>query len=67
MDDDAFAPVALRLAGQVAVLWGWTPAQFWSATPAELTTIFTAMLPGGARAVPTAHDLARLQEQFPDG
>ncbi len=59
-----FADAALRLSGQAALLLGWRPAEFWTATPAELA----AML--GAFAAPdTVADQAtvhRLMEQYPD-
>ena len=66
MDANSFAPAAARLAGQVAVLLGWTPDQFWRATPCELASVFAALTP--ATDTPAARaDLARLKEQFPDG
>jgi hypothetical protein len=37
-----FADAARRLAGQVALLLGWRPDEFWTATPAELATVFAA-------------------------
>jgi hypothetical protein len=35
-----FAQSARELAGQTALLLGWRPSEFWSATPAELGAIF---------------------------
>ncbi len=33
----------MKLAGQAGVLFGWKPAEFWDATPAELGGLVTAM------------------------
>ena len=55
----------MRLAGIAGALLGWRPADFWTATPAELATIVAA-LAGDAPAADAA-DLARLTEAFPDG
>lgn len=41
-----FGAQAARLAGLATLLWGWTPAQFWHATPMELAAILAAV--GGA-------------------
>tara|TARA_R110002124_G_scaffold107255_3_gene259586 strand:- start:304 stop:474 length:171 start_codon:yes stop_codon:yes gene_type:complete len=50
---------------------GWTPDQFWRATPAELATIFAAFSGSDADhqpAVPLdAQQLKQLKETFPDG
>ena len=35
-----FAAAARLLAGQTALLLGWRPPEFWTATPAELAAIF---------------------------
>lgn len=59
---DAFGPGALRLARLAARALGWRPAEFWTATPAELTTILADDAP------PTAlsrADLTRMMEQEP--
>ena len=56
---ETFAPGALRLAGLAARALGWRPAEFWSATPAELTAILAPV----AEAEPLARtDLFRLME-----
>jgi uncharacterized phage protein (TIGR02216 family) len=55
-----------RLAGLAGVLFGWTPEQFWQATPAELAALVRA-LRGDAPAALDGDALARLMEQFPDG
>jgi hypothetical protein len=39
-----FAAGAARLAGVTPRLLGWRPDDFWNATPAELATIFAAVL-----------------------
>ena len=61
-----FAERARQLAGAAGVLFGWAPADFWSATPAELGALLDAIR-GEAEAPPDAATLARLQELFPDG
>ena len=62
-----FADAAARLAGLAGVAFGWPPAQFWDATPAELAALVTAI--GGEAGVPppTPEMIATLMEAFPDG
>ena len=45
--DDAFGPGAARLAGFCAVAFGWSPDQFWRATPAEVAGLVAALIPAG--------------------
>lgn len=70
-EGDGFAPVARRLAGLAGWHLGWSPEQFWAATPDEMETIVRAMLgveDGAAGAAPPSRAaMARLQEMFPDG
>ena len=47
-------------------LLGWRPGEFWSATPAELAAVLTA-LAGDAEPAATKADLEQLMEMFPDG
>jgi len=61
-----FAACAARLAGAAGVAFGWAPATFWAATPAELAALVTA-LRGEAAAPLDLAGFARLKEQFPDG
>ena len=61
-----FAESAARLAGLAGALFGWRPAEFWLATPAELATVLAALAPE-AEAAGSLSDLKRLQEMFPDG
>jgi hypothetical protein len=66
----AFADQAARLAGQTALAFGWTPAQFWTLTPAELAAVIAAHADLAADmtpAPPSPGDRARLLEIFPDG
>lgn len=65
---DALGPVAVRLAGLMARLAGWTPDIFWNATPAEAAMVLAAWTGGadGGAAPPDAGRRARLMEQFPD-
>lgn len=65
-----FAVSAFKLAGMVSGICGWTPDQFWNATPTELATIFAAFAdngPGQIGQMPLGADqLAKLKEIFPD-
>lgn len=61
-----FAGTAVRLAGAAGVMFGWGPAAFWSATPAELAALVAA-LKGEEVAPLDGAMLARLKEAFPDG
>ena len=61
-----FGRSALCLAGLAGVLFGWRPAEFWSATPAELMAL-VRVLTGETVAPPDAATLAQLREAFPDG
>ena len=60
-----FAASAARLAGLAGALLGWRPDEFWKATPAELATVFQAVI-GEGEAVATPVDLERLTRMFPD-
>jgi hypothetical protein len=67
---NAFLPSARVLFGHAALLLGWRPDEFWSATPDELAAALTAALP----FAPASHgppldrqSLVRLQELNPDG
>jgi Phage tail assembly chaperone protein, TAC len=61
-----FADTAIQLCGQCALSLGWRPAEFWSATPAELACVLNA-LEALAEVPPDASDLQTLMELFPDG
>lgn len=65
--DDCFAAQALRLAGLSGALLGWRPDEFWRATPAELATIFAALLPDQAATRVDRATLSALLKEFPDG
>lgn len=62
---DRFGAAAQGLAGQAALLLGWSPDRFWAATPEELATVLAAALPPGSTPV-TRADFAPLLEQDPD-
>ncbi len=49
MNERRFGAVAGRLAGHAALLLGWRPDEFWSATPAELTVILALIQSGLAQ------------------
>jgi len=54
------------LAGLACAALGWSPDQFWAATPAEVAGVVRALV--GERAAPVeAGLLMRLREAFPDG
>ncbi|WP_298289711.1 phage tail assembly chaperone [Novosphingobium sp.] len=38
-----FGAAAAKLCGHAALLLGWSPDTFWSATPEELATILTSL------------------------
>lgn len=57
---ERFSAVAVRLAGAVPRLLGWTPDAFWNATPAELAAILQP--PGDTAAPLTRKELNRLME-----
>jgi uncharacterized phage protein (TIGR02216 family) len=66
--EDRFADAAARLAGLAGVLFGWSPDDFWRATPAELAAVGRALAGDTDDVVPPdAATLARLKEMFPDG
>jgi len=61
---ELFGEGAARLCHAAAVLLGWRPDEFWSATPAELSLALQA-----PAAIPDAPDLATieaLRRRFPD-
>ena len=43
----AFGDSAVRCCSLAAQMLGWRPAEFWSATPAELATALRPYLPSG--------------------
>jgi len=62
-----FADAAARLAGLAGVAFGWPPAQFWDATPAELAALVWAIGGEAGATPPTPKTIATLMEAFPDG
>jgi len=48
---ERFGAAAAKLAGQAALLIGWTPDTFWAATPEELASIVTAATPTPAGGI----------------
>ena len=61
----SFADVAAQLAARTAVILGWRPDDFWSATPAELLGILQVLAGDGATP-PSADALHQLMARFPD-
>ena len=66
-DEPRFAAQAGRLAGKVALLLGWRPDEFWTATPAELGAIFSARAESDPHAGMSRDDLKRMMEHDGDG
>ena len=63
-----FTPNAARLAGLAGAILGWRPAEFWTATPAELATIIDALNAREPQITPPDRaDINALMEMFPDG
>jgi len=65
-----FRTTASQLAGFVPATIGWTPDQFWAATPAELASIFTAFAnissPNSTAQSLDQTQFEKLKEQHPD-
>lgn len=61
-----FTDAAFKLCGQSAMLFGWRPEEFWSATPAELECVLTALIPK-CGSPPDSLAIQNMMEQFPDG
>jgi Phage tail assembly chaperone protein, TAC len=61
----SFVEAAEKLAGLSGALLGWRPAEFWAATPAELSAIIAALSPQDE--IGDAHLITLLKERFPDG
>lgn len=64
-----FGESALRLSGHAALLFGWPPATFWAATPAELAAILRVATGGGAApgAPPSRELIDKMLAGDPDG
>jgi uncharacterized phage protein (TIGR02216 family) len=60
-----FADIAIQLCGQCAMLLGWRPAEFWDATPAELSCVLNAVA-AQCETPPGRDDMQKLMEAFPD-
>ncbi len=57
-----FADNAARIFGQCALLLGWRPDEFWSATPAEIAAIQTALQKPEQSASVSRADIDRLMQ-----
>ncbi|MEO6092186.1 MAG: phage tail assembly chaperone [Novosphingobium sp.] len=57
-----FGAAALRHAGLAARVLGWRPAEFWSATPAELATSLGLTADSGSATMMSRFDLQRMME-----
>lgn len=61
-----FTEHASRLGGHCAWILGWRPADFWNATPLELSGILDVAT-STCTAPPVSSELQKLMELFPDG
>jgi Phage tail assembly chaperone protein, TAC len=61
----SFTDGAVQLCGQCAILLGWRPQEFWTATPAELACIVRIAV-AQIDAPPDPTDLQKLMKLFPD-
>lgn len=57
-----FADNAARIFGQCALLLGWRPDEFWSATPAEIAAIQAALRGPEQSASLSRADIDRLMQ-----
>jgi len=64
-----FSKIAEKLSAVAAHVLGWSPDQFWQATPQELATIFSAAedVHGKIAAPLDDIELQKLKEEYPDG
>jgi len=60
VSEPRFGASALRLCAFAARAFGWRPAEFWAATPAELAAILAS--PGESGGV-SRDDISRMMEQ----
>lgn len=61
-----FADAAARCCALAAQLLGWRPAEFWTATPAELAMALAPIEDLAATLPPTHDTIARLLERDAD-
>jgi hypothetical protein len=64
---DSFAEAAARWCGLAARFLGWTPADFWNATPAELTMALADPAEAASLSPPSREMIATLMERDADG
>jgi hypothetical protein len=60
VNERPFGASALRLCAFAARMFGWRPAEFWAATPAELAALLAQPNEGGGLS---RDDLSRMMEQ----
>lgn len=60
-----FSESAQRLSGQTALIMGWRPDEFWSATPEELACILAEMMPKSDDIL-DSKSVRELMAKFPD-
>jgi hypothetical protein len=64
---DSFADAAARWCGLAARFLGWKPADFWNATPAELTMALVDPTDSACPFPPSREMIATLMERDADG
>ncbi|HEY9092181.1 phage tail assembly chaperone [Parasphingorhabdus sp.] len=63
-----FRTSAAHLAGLIPAALGWTPDQYWNATPAELAAILMALSPAGQSARPlNKSEMEKLKDTLENG
>ncbi len=65
-EGDLFADTADKLCGQCAVMLGWRPDEFWTATPTELACVLRALRPECDDPA-DSNLVTRMMEMYPDG
>lgn len=58
---------ALSLLGVMARVAGWSPAEFWAATPADVRAVLGGWVAANGEAAVDGAALAAMMERFPDG
>lgn len=63
-----FRASAAHLAGLIPAAIGWTPDQYWNATPAELAAILLALSPVNQSAAPlNKSEMEKLKDTLENG
>jgi len=65
--EGGIGPSAIALLCMMARVAGWTPDDFWAATPADVRSVLGGWAEADAVAPFDGAGLAAMMEQFPDG